>query len=106
VQRVRGRKPQSESPSHTHGALPPPPPQDDIVCGNRAGAVTVLLDVDGRYAPGGGAEPAGEAVPTHTVASMAELQVLLEARYTLLPPARDEAAAADAAAAGAPGGGQ
>lgn len=54
------------------------------MCGNRAGAGTVLLDVDGRYAS---APPSGEAVPTHTVASMSELLQLLQGSYTLLPPA-------------------
>lgn len=65
--------------------------------------MTVLLDVDGRYAPGAGQEPDGEAVPTHRVTSMAELRQLLQERYTLLPPAADQraAAAADSAEAAA-----
>ena len=74
------------------------PAKDDIVCGNRAGALTVLLDVDGRYAPGSGQEPEGEAAPTHRVTCMEELRTLLQERYALLPPARDVAAAAQAGA--------
>lgn len=74
------------------------------MCGNRAGALTVLLDVDGRYAPGAPAAPAGEAAPTHRVGSMGELRALLAERYCLLPPARDVAGGA-AGAVGALGGG-
>lgn len=81
--------------------LPPvTPPQDDIVCGNRAGALTVLLDVEGRYAPGSPDAPAGEAVPTHRVTSMGELRALLAERYDLAPPAGDAARGVAAAAAG------
>jgi len=68
----------------------PSTPKDDIICGNRAGALTVLLDVDGRYAPGGGEELEGEAVPTHRVTSMGELRQLLIEQYELLPPKREQ----------------
>ncbi|GBF95282.1 hypothetical protein Rsub_08313 [Raphidocelis subcapitata] len=71
-------------------------PKDDIVCGNRAGALTVLLDVDGRHSAGGAGELSGEAAPTHVVASMGELRRLLLERYRLLPPLRDQRAAAGA----------
>jgi hypothetical protein len=97
-------------------AAPPPPPprlpQDDIVCGNRAGALTALLDITGASPP---PPPGDEASPTHVVHSLSELRRLLEERYVLLPPAGEAAAAAAAAeaaagaaareaAAGSPGG--
>ncbi|KAI8476002.1 MAG: HAD-like domain-containing protein [Monoraphidium minutum] len=80
--------------------------KDDIVCGNRAGALTVLLDTERLHAPGGPVgPPSGEAAPTHTVASMGELSQLLRDRYRLLPPAGEaEGAGAAAAAVGAEGG--
>jgi FMN phosphatase YigB (HAD superfamily) len=71
--------------------------KDDIVCGNRAGARTALLDVEGRYA---NAPPQGEEAPTHAVRSMGELAELLRREYQLLPPVADTAAAAAAAAGG------
>ena len=95
------QKPQTkQAPSNQAKPRPPKPtaPQDDIVCGNRAGALTVLLDVEGAHAGAAGA-PAGEAAPTHVVHSMDELRRLLLEKYELLPPLRDQAAAAAAAAA-------
>ncbi|GLC38602.1 hypothetical protein PLESTB_000451400 [Pleodorina starrii] len=72
--------------------------KDDVVSGNRAGAVTVLLDYSGEdTADGSGNNGAaaqrrrpesfeGEQRPTHVVGSLMELQELLESSYTLVPP--------------------
>lgn len=48
---------------------------DDVVCGNRAGSVTCLLDERGRHAEGA---LTGEMLPTHTIGSLFELAVVLE----------------------------
>ncbi|EFJ41688.1 hypothetical protein VOLCADRAFT_84005 [Volvox carteri f. nagariensis] len=57
--------------------------QDDVVSGNRAGAITVLLDHAARRGP---ESFSGERRPTHVVGSLTDLQDLLETSYTLLPP--------------------
>lgn len=54
-----------------------------VVCGNRAGCRTVLLDQEGRWAAG---ELQGEQRPTHTIRSMADLKPLLQKHYELRPP--------------------
>lgn len=68
-----------------------------IVCGNRAGALTVLLDLNGsaghrNSAAAGGLE--GELLPTHVVHSLTELTQLLSepCRYVLAPPPNPHAA--------------
>jgi HAD-hyrolase-like len=59
----------------------------DVVSGNRAGALTALLDSEGTYSrPPGDASLTGERAPTLLVSSLAELQQALEARFTFLPP--------------------
>eukprot|EP00878_Enallax_costatus_P042431 GHUV01049790.1.p2 GENE.GHUV01049790.1~~GHUV01049790.1.p2 ORF type:complete len:167 (+),score=30.95 GHUV01049790.1:1169-1669(+) len=58
--------------------------KDDVVCGNRAGAVTILLDTEGRYN-----DPAlfqGECKPTVIAKSLAEVHDLLQSTFELLPP--------------------
>ena len=54
----------------------------------------MLLDIDGRQAPGTPGAPAGEAAPTHTVRGMEALKALLAERYDLQPPAPRRADAA------------
>ena len=81
--------------------------KDDIVSGNRAGAVTVLLDTEGKWGGGGGGGATdngtaaagvleGEMMPTFIVASLAEVAPLLEMHFDLVSPG---AAAAERAAA-------
>jgi hypothetical protein len=68
--------------------------QDDIVCGNRAGSLTVLIDTEGRFKDN---DPAldGEQRPTVRVTSMEGLQQWLAAHVELLPtPAAAQSAAA------------
>ena len=57
--------------------------KDDIVCGNRAGAITVLLDTDQRYEDD--AQLSGECKPTFKVTSLEQLQQLLEEQCDLQP---------------------
>lgn len=59
--------------------------KDDVVCGNRAGAVTILLDTEGRYA--NESQLQGECKPTATVTSLAAFLELLRSAFDLLPPA-------------------
>jgi HAD superfamily hydrolase (TIGR01549 family) len=70
---------------------------DDVVCGNRAGALTVLLDTEGRYESVNDLH--GEARPHFLCRSLHEVAQLLHAPHAvrLLPP---DAAAASAAAGG------
>lgn len=55
--------------------------KDDVVCGNRAGAVTILLDSYQIY--GDDSKLVGECKPHHKVNSISELKTLLETEYTL-----------------------
>lgn len=58
--------------------------KDDVVCGNRAGAVTVLLDSEGRYStPAGAATLEGECRPSVMVPSLSAFHALLEQQLTL-----------------------
>lgn len=66
-----------------------------MVSANRAGALSILLDAEGRYGPGGEALE-GEAAPTHKVASLAEAAHLLQEHYDLRPPEALPHAPADA----------
>jgi len=59
---------------------------DDVVSGNRAGAMTVLLDTEGRWTDRSGL--VGELEPTVVVTSLSELQAWLQDRCELLPPVR------------------
>ncbi|XP_024368963.1 haloacid dehalogenase-like hydrolase domain-containing protein At2g33255 [Physcomitrium patens] len=56
---------------------------DDIVCGNRADAMTCLLDESGRYQSN---ELADEQKPTHRIQRLFELKSILETCYNLPPP--------------------
>jgi hypothetical protein len=67
------------------------------VSANRAGALSILLDADRRYGPGGETLE-GEAAPTVTVASLAEAAAVLQQRYDLQPPPDASRAGAGAAA--------
>lgn len=54
--------------------------QDDVVCGNRAAASTILLDIDGT------AEEhtmEGELKPTYVARSMHEVANILRTNFTL-----------------------
>jgi phosphoglycolate phosphatase-like HAD superfamily hydrolase len=56
---------------------------DDVVIGNRAGALTALLHYpDAKGGALAVAEMTGEQKPTHIVSSLAELRVLLENNFT------------------------
>jgi FMN phosphatase YigB (HAD superfamily) len=77
--------------------------KDDVVSGNRAGCVTVLLDAEGRWRMEGSREEEtssssevvrdngvavddvlrGEMVPTFVVRSLAEVAPLLEKHFAL-----------------------
>lgn len=58
--------------------------KDDVVCGNRAGAVTILLDTEGRYS--GPESLQGECRPTVVAKSLSEVHELLQTTFELLPP--------------------
>ena len=91
--------------------------KDDIVSGNRAGAVTVLLDTEGKWTMDGDdgvsagkrdadattdngiavtARLEGEMVPTFIVSSLDEVAPLLEQHFKLAPPGVVDAAPAQA----------
>ncbi|KAG1654128.1 hypothetical protein FOA52_012180 [Chlamydomonas sp. UWO 241] len=56
--------------------------KDDIVCGNRAGAVTILLDYDGKN--GYSADQfEGEMRPTHVVTGLSQVEGILRGMYEL-----------------------
>ncbi|CAI0436625.1 unnamed protein product [Linum tenue] len=57
--------------------------QDDVVCGKRAGAFTCLLDEEGMYSAADIAEVNLE--PDFKVASLTEVQSILESKFNLLP---------------------
>lgn len=61
-------------------------PKDDIVCGNRAGAATCMLDTEQRF--GGLADFKGEERPDFFVRSLTEFleEVLQSGRVRLQPP--------------------
>jgi len=60
--------------------------KDDVVCGNRAGTITVLLDFERRngYTVD---QFSGEERPTHVVSSLTDVAVLLREHYELQPAA-------------------
>jgi HAD superfamily hydrolase (TIGR01549 family) len=68
--------------------------KDDVVAGNRAGAVTILLDTESEWAGGGDARLVGELRPHFYCTSLAEAAAVLRERLELRPPARPDAAAA------------
>ncbi|KAF5834840.1 HAD-like domain-containing protein [Dunaliella salina] len=65
--------------------------KDDIVCGNRAGALTVLLDYNGMHNYEE-QDLQGELRPTFLVRSLPELQDLLRKEFQLVPPPNPHAA--------------
>lgn len=58
--------------------------KDDVVCGNRAGAVTILLNTEGRYDNADMLQ--GDCKPTLVAKSLSEVQELLQTTFELLPP--------------------
>ncbi|KAK9909655.1 hypothetical protein WJX75_005659 [Coccomyxa subellipsoidea] len=68
--------------------------KDDIVCGNRAGAATILLDEKGRSVEAIGLS--GEQMPTFVAKSLHEVAVLLKEKFELRPNESLEQVAADA----------
>lgn len=58
--------------------------KDDIVCGNRAGALTILLDEDKRW--GAAEELQGEERPHFLARTLADVQRVLAEQVQLLPP--------------------
>lgn len=62
------------------------PRAPQIVCGNRAGALTILLDQEGRW--GAPEELPGEERPHWIARSLADVQAVLSERVELLPPPR------------------
>lgn len=59
---------------------------DDIVCGNRAGALTILLDQERRWAAP--EDLPGEQRPTWIARSLADVQAVLTEHVQLVPPSR------------------
>lgn len=68
--------------------LPSPlwPARPQIVCGNRAGALTILLDEHRRWDSAEALQ--GEERPHFLARSLAEVQAVLEQQVQLLPPPR------------------
>ncbi|KAL4436652.1 hypothetical protein ABPG75_003791 [Micractinium tetrahymenae] len=60
--------------------------KDDIVCGNRAGALTILLDEHHRWHSAEALQ--GEERPHFLARSLADVQAVLQQRIQLLPPPR------------------
>jgi hypothetical protein len=58
-------------------------PRLQVVCGNRAGTWTVLLDQQGQYQK---EQLQGEMEPSFVISSMQELVPLLEKHFDLQPP--------------------
>eukprot|EP00897_Mesotaenium_endlicherianum_P009903 jgi/Mesen1/8941/ME000552S08446 len=56
--------------------------KDDIICGRRAGAATILLDESDRYSQ---EELVGEQEPHFVVKSLKEMESLLRDNFDLLP---------------------
>ena len=63
---------------------PPCPPTLQIVCGNRAGALTILLDEHHRW-PAADAL-AGEERPHYLARSLHEVKEVLQQEVRLIPP--------------------
>ena len=95
-------------------------PKDDIVSGNRAGAVTVLLDTEGKWhleteegeEGGEGATDngiavatklVGEMIPTFKVSSLHEVAPLLREHFDIVAPDTDAAPAAGVGGGGGNG---
>eukprot|EP00195_Chlamydomonas_chlamydogama_P012668 CAMPEP_0202910922 /NCGR_PEP_ID=MMETSP1392-20130828/53463_1 /ASSEMBLY_ACC=CAM_ASM_000868 /TAXON_ID=225041 /ORGANISM="Chlamydomonas chlamydogama, Strain SAG 11-48b" /LENGTH=228 /DNA_ID=CAMNT_0049601211 /DNA_START=82 /DNA_END=768 /DNA_ORIENTATION=+ len=59
--------------------------KDDVVCGNRAGSITVLLDYQGRAAYTA-EQFEGEQRPHHVVTSLADIMTILSTQYSVQAP--------------------
>ncbi|KAH7623919.1 putative Haloacid dehalogenase-like hydrolase domain-containing protein [Nannochloris sp. 'desiccata'] len=68
--------------------------KDDVVCANRAGAVSILLDIDNTYTGLEDPKLAGELKPTFIVSSLNEAAEVLHTKVQLSPARYPEAAAA------------
>jgi HAD superfamily hydrolase (TIGR01549 family) len=68
--------------------------KDDVVCANRAGALSILLDIDGTYSGLEDPKLAGEMQPTFIVKSLNEATEVLHTKVQLSPAKYPEAAAA------------
>lgn len=55
-----------------------------VVAGNRAGTITILLDTLGLQLQGGLLK--GELKPTHVVTSLSDIAELMQAQYDLQRP--------------------
>ena len=75
-------------------------PKDDIVCGNRAGALTILFDSTRRYTgpetinSNTHPELTGEKAPDYVVTSLRDVADILKREVYLLPPPNVDALAA------------
>ena len=75
-------------------------PKDDIVCGNRAGALTILFDSLRRYSepetvnPKAHPELTGERAPDYVVTSLMEVADILKSKVCIVPPPNPDASAA------------
>lgn len=65
--------------------------KDDVVCGRRAGAVTILLDSEGRFTPGGMDQLIDEQKPDFLVRSLHEAAEILQTKLLMQPPPRLDA---------------
>ena len=70
--------------------------KDDIVCGNRAGAATILLDTEGQYEGLEDAALGGERRPKFFARSLEEVAAVLLEQVELQAPPRPEAPAGPA----------
>lgn len=73
--------PPLHGPNHAPPGLPP---CLQIVCGNRAGALTILLDEHHRWDSAEALQ--GEERPHFLARSLPEVQAVLQQRVQLLPP--------------------
>lgn len=65
--------------------------KDDIVCGNRAGAVTILIDTLGQYSSRDDPQLEGERRPHFHVKSLHEVVDVLRTQVELQPPPKPDA---------------
>lgn len=67
--------------------------KDDVVCANRAGSASILLDTHGQWEGMDDAALAGEMRPTFLARSMTEVAELLQLEFVLEVPPHPEACA-------------
>ena len=70
-----------------HAVMVGDSPKDDIVCGNRAGAQTILIDFERKFAVG---QLPAEQQPTFHVTSMQEVADILQQKCDLIPPSAEQ----------------